>query len=183
MCAALSLTVAAQENQVTRMPEKPNRTSYKVYTQQEKGYWFSVEGLVGTMADPNEKKVQFVGGDFVNGYRFSEFLRAGVGIGMKYYIDSDKVRTSSLSWGFPLYANVRGNIISQNDRAAVPFYSVEVGTEIRNGFFFSPLIGLKIGEQRNSFTVGVSYTYIKMDTWRKDGDGRNLVTLKFGYEF
>ena len=182
-CALLCMTAYAQENQVTRLPEKPNRTAYKDYTQSQGGYWFSVEGFGGTMADPNEKNIQYIGADFVNGYRFSEFLRAGVGVGMKYYFGSDKVRTSSVSWGFPLYIDLRGNIISQNDREAVPFWSVETGTEIRSGFFFSPLIGLKIGEQRSSFTVGISYTYFKMDTWAKDGDSRNMVSLKVGYEF
>lgn len=183
ICAVFSLTVSAQENKVTRMPEKPDRAAYTDYSQSQSGYWFTVEGLGGSMADPNSKCLQFIGAQTVNGLRLNEFLRGGIGIGMKYYFKSEDVRTSTISWGFPLYANLRGNIISQNDRAAVPFWSLEAGTEIRSGFFVSPLIGLKLGEQRSSFTVGLSYTIIKMDTWDKDGDMRNLVTLKFGYEF
>ena len=180
---ALCLQCAAQENQVKRLPDVPKRTAYKDYSAQETGYWFAVEPQVGTMADAGRRCIQFCGADYVNGWRFSEFLRAGVGIGMKYYINSSDVRTSSLSWAFPLYADVRGNIISQNNRNTVPFWSADIGAEIHNGFFFAPAIGLRMGEQRCAFTVSLSYCLMQMDTWSDDGELRNLVSLKLGYEF
>lgn len=183
LCAAMCIVCSAQENTVNRLPDAPKRSVYKDHTVNQTGYWFSAEGFFGTMADPNSKNLQFIGAQFVNGFRLNEFLRGGVGIGLKHYFKSDDLRTSATALGFPLYANLRGNLLSQNDREIVPFWSVEAGTEIRSGYFVSPLVGFKIGEQRSSFTVGVLYTMIQMDTKDKDDDIRNCITLKFGYEF
>lgn len=183
MCLVICSICVAQENTVNRLPDKPNRPVYKDHTVTETGYWFSAEGLFGTMADPNSTNLQFIGAQFVNGFRLNEFLRGGVGIGIKHYFKSDDLRTSTTVLGFPLFANLRGNLLSQNDREIVPFWSIESGTEIRSGYYVSPLVGFKIGEQRSSFTVGVSYTMIQMDTKEKDDDIRNCITLKVGYEF
>lgn len=183
LCATMSIVCTAQENTVNRLPDTPKHPVYKDHTVTQTGYWFSTEGFFGTMADPNSKNLQFIGAQFVNGFRLNEFLRGGVGIGLKHYFKSDDVRTSTTALGFPLFANLRGNLLSQNDREIVPFWSIEAGTEIRTGYYVSPLVGFKIGEQRSSFTVGVSYTMIQMDTKDKDDDIRNCITLKFGYEF
>jgi hypothetical protein len=82
-----------------------------------------------------------------------------------------------------LYADFRGNIISQQDRSLVPYWSFDIGAEIRNGFFFSPTIGVRIGEGRSSFLVGLNYRYGSVKTWKDDNDMRSMFALKLGYEF
>lgn len=173
----------AQENVVKRLPEKPKRSGYRDYGTEDKGYWIAIEAFGGSMADVGRRCIPFAGASIVNGYRFNEFLRIGIGLGTKYYISNDDVRTSSIPWSFPLYADVRGNIISQNDRTIVPYWSIDIGAEVRNGVYFSPTFGARIGEARSSFIIGVSYQMVPMDTWRDKSELRNMFALKLGYEF
>ena len=179
---ACSNSINAQTRNI-RMPEKPKRTTYTDVTSRESGYWYAIELTGGSMTDAGRRNLSFAEGTIINGYRLNEFLRAGLGFGVKYYIDNDDVRSSSIPWAFPLYADFRGNIISQQDRSLVPYWSFDIGAEIRNGFFFSPTIGVRIGEGRSSFLVGLNYRYGSVKTWKDDNDMRSMFALKLGYEF
>ncbi len=172
----------AQDN--IRLPERPkNRTQYRDLTVQEHGYWTAVELGGGMTTMFNRSNMAMVDLDWVNGYRFSEFFRAGVGLGVKYLFNNDKVRTSSVAWVFPVYVNARGNFISQQDRGSVPFWSVNVGGEFRGGFLFAPTLGYRFGASRHSFTLGVGYTLSQYDTYKKNNEMIGTIHLKVGYEF
>ncbi|MCD7714399.1 MAG: hypothetical protein LUI08_05700 [Prevotella sp.] len=170
--------------QEVRLPDLPkNRTRYTDYREETSGYWsaITVNGATTTMF--NRKNMQNVGADWVNGYRFSEFLRVGIGAGVRYYINNDNVRRKDVSWSFPIFADVRGNFISQQDRGSVPFWSVDLGGEFHGGVYFSPTLGYRFGAPRGCFILGISYTLQQFDTWRKDNEPISGVSLKLGYEF
>lgn len=177
----LSTLVEAQE---IRLPERPqNRTTYRDYSVQSSGYWNSVEFFGGSTVMFNRKNAANVGLTWVNGYRFNEFLKVGVGIGGRYYINNDNLRTSSTEWTFPIFADVRGNIISQQDRGAVPYWSIDLGGEINGGVYFSPSLGYRFGADRSSLTLGIAYQLMQTDTWKKKNECLNGVVAKIGYEF
>ncbi|MCD8290912.1 MAG: hypothetical protein LUC91_05360 [Prevotella sp.] len=177
-CATI---IYAQE---VRLPELPkNRTHYTDYNIKESGYWTTITANVTTTLRFNHKNMQNIGADWINGYRFNEFLRVGIGLGLRYYINNDHVRSSDVAWTFPIFADIRGNIISQQDRGAVPYWSVDLGGEVRGGIYFSPTIGYRFGTQRGSFLVGISYTLQQSDTWKKSDECYSGVSIKLGYEF
>ena len=83
----------------------------------------------------------------------------------------------------PIYANVRGNIISQDNRSVVPYWSFNIGGAIRDGFLVSPTIGIRVGEQRNAFIAGISYGYNEIKGYENGKKGINFVLMRLGYEF
>ncbi len=179
--AVTSLTLCAQD---VTLPERPqNRRNYRDYSLEESGYWTAIEGTVGSTAMFNRKNMPFGGVSWINGYRFSEFLRVGIGIGFKYHLNNDKVKSSSIPWSFPIFADVRGNIVSQQDRSSVPYWSVDLGGEIRGGLYFTPTIGYRLGMSRSCFLLGIGYKFTQSDTWRKGNEGLNSIVIKLGYEF
>jgi len=172
--------VSAQERQV-QLPQKPEEQRYQEYQTKETGYWCSAEYDVGTSLFFNKKNIQGMGLSFTNGYRFNEYLRVGVGVGARYYFNNNEVRSTDVKWAFPLYVNVRGNIMSMDVRNVVPYYSLNVGGVVRDGFFISPTIGLRIGDPRSALLVGLSYSY--EDTALRSGNGLNALSIRLGYEF
>lgn len=172
--------IQAQERQI-RLPQKPAEQKYHEYGTTETGYWCSVEYDAGTSLQFGKKNIQGMGLSFTNGYRFSEYLRVGVGAGVRYYINNNEVRDTDVKWAFPLYANLRGNIMSMDVRDIVPYYSVNVGGVVRDGFFISPTIGLRIGDPRSAFLIGLSYSY--EDTSLRSGNGLSALSVRLGYEF
>ncbi len=166
------------------MPELPkNRTHYREYKEATSGYWSAVTLNGTTTTKINRKNMQNVGLDWINGYRFNEFIRVGIGIGARYYVNNDNVRRNGTAWSFPLFADIRGNIISQQDRGSVPYWSVDMGGEFRGGFYFSPTLGYRFGGPRSSLLLGLSYTLQQFDTWKKDNECISGISLKIGYEF
>lgn len=162
-------------------PEKFN-PPYRSYTELEKGYWTAVEFYGGISTWVGKENLGFLQLAWVNGYRFSEFFRLGVGIGGRYYFNNDSCRKSDVPWAFPIFLNVRGNIVSQRVDRLVPYWSMDVGTSIRDKFFFSPTLGLRFGGKRSDVLVGLSYT----GQWLTSPEGNkyaNLLGLKVGYEF
>ena len=72
---------------------------------------------------------------FTGGYRINEFLRLGVGFGGRMYVNNASVRNTNSKFGIPIFANVRGNFISAQDRDGVPFWSLNVGGITKEGAF------------------------------------------------
>jgi len=162
--AAIGLN--AQENTVRRMPQVNSGNVQKNYTEATTGFWIAPElfGAYSCMLDGDN--FGFTELDVTGGYRFNEYLRVGVGIGARYYIDnSDFLRNNRYDWSFPIYANVRGNFIPTRYRSVVPYYSFNIGGSIRDGFFFRPSVGLRIGQQRSAFLVSLSYVGQSMKGW------------------
>lgn len=163
---------------------KPTASShlYKASTELDKGYWTAIELNAGVSLLLDKKNVGIVQFAWINGYRFNEYLRLGVGIGGRYYVNNDACRDSGIPWAFPLFLDVRGNIISQQTNRLVPYWSMDVGASIRDNFFFSPTLGLRFGGKRSDILLGLSYTGQSLDS-PTGSKFTNMMSLKIGYEF
>lgn len=179
---AMAIPSFAQYREV-RTLQQPKETNYRDYTSQEQGFWYAVEAEGGSSIMEHKTNMQYVNLTFTGGYRINEYLRVGAGFGGRMYVNNASVRNSNSKFGIPIFANVRGNIISAKDRDGVPFWSVNVGGITNDGAFFSPTIGYSFGGLRNNFQVGVSYTLSNL----KDNTGvrqnYSYFGLKLGYEF
>ena len=179
---AMAIPSFAQYREV-RTLQQPKETNYRDYTSQEQGFWYAVEAEGGSSIMEHKTNMQYVNLTFTGGYRINEYLRVGAGFGGRMYVNNASVRNSNSKFGIPIFANIRGNIISAKDRDGVPFWSVNVGGITNDGAFFSPTIGYSFGGLRNNFQVGVSYTLSNL----KDNTGvrqnYSYFRLKLGYEF
>ena len=180
---ALAIVGNAQDR-VIKMPEAPEQSKYTEFSLKEKGYWWSADVSVGPSLAFHEKNLLTTGINFVNGYRFDDYLRIGIGIGAQYHaVHNDDIRDTDIKWSMPIFLNVRGNFISQEVREIVPFWSVDLGGVIRDGFMFTPSIGARIGEQRSAFLVSLGYSLRTIDAKEDHAKTRNYIVLKLGYEF
>ncbi len=163
------------------MPEQPT----EIYNIEEKdnGYWCAFETGGGSTTMDNMKNVAMVAASFTNGYRFNQFLKVGAGIGVLYYPNNKNVRNSANHFSIPIFLNVRGNALPDDTRMTVPFWSVNVGTSVSDGFFFTPAVGLRIGEKRSAFLISVAYTLRHLDSYPENINNYSGALLKLGYEF
>lgn len=182
-----------------RLGEKPKTTAETyapspegVYTDQRakgSGFWGAVESTTGYSCRFNESNAGYEEISVVGGYRLNEFFRIGVGIGGRWYWNSSKLRTNNMEWSMPIYANIRGSFMDHAYRTTTPFYSLDIGGAIQDGFMIRPSVGLKIGELRSAFTIALAYTgqvmHAKNNNPAKNGDHNmvSLVSIKLGYEF
>lgn len=186
----MTTAVFAQENQVNRIPtvgKDPTQTNYVTL---DRGLWFSAEALGGYSCYLHGHNMGLVEVDVTAGYRFNEYLKVGLGLGGRYYISQQNLRRHDDKWGMPIFATVRGNIIPGKYRHTVPYWGVEAGASIRDGFFFRPTIGMRIGELREAFTLGLSYMGQNIATYKGEGPlpvkgdrFTNFVCVRLGYEF
>lgn len=189
-------SVEAQQRDV-RMPNRPNTRrnvhNYQHIGSMEQGFWCALEAEFGTSAMPQSRNMQDVGLQFIGGYRISEMLRFGLGIGFRNYVNDPGVRYRDDAWSFPIFVNLRGNIVTQEVYHAVPFWSVSAGAAVRDGLMFEPKIGVRFGTPRNAFTLALGYRYQQMNTtydkkatddpcYNKN-DNVNGVALSLGFEF
>lgn len=200
------ISASAQENQIKRLPDE---NYYSEQTQSNKnvksntikpevnlldkdnGFWWSAELSAAYSCRILHSNFGFAELDATAGYRFNEFARLGFGIGARCYFDNNKVRYNKDSWGFPIYVNVRGNLISTAQRDFVPYYSVDMGGTVRDGFLMRPTIGVRIGQNRSAMLVGLSYVgqHLKSFDYNNAGQlikkGRfvSFISLRVGYEF
>lgn len=153
------------------------------YSTYQRGFWIAGQLSGAYTLNLTKKNVPMVELDVVGGYRFNEYLRAGIGFGGRYYINNDHMRDSHIAWAFPLYANVRGNIIPTAYHTVVPYYSLDIGGAIRDGFMWRPTIGMRVGQARSAFLLGLTYT----GQCYKAVGGKNrygsFLGLTLGYEY
>lgn len=176
--ASMTMSMQAQE---IRMPQKPKKKAFKDITLQEKGVWFAVEAGAGSTAESGMKNAQIATATFTGGYRFSEYLKVGAGVGGGYYFNNSDIRSASDRVNIPVYAHVRGNMMTQQYQTAVPYWAFSVGARFKDGAFFSPAVGFRFGEHRSSFIMSVKYEYGEI----KLMDGKKWCSsfhLSFGYE-
>lgn len=117
----------------------------------------------------------------VGGARFNEYVRVGLGVGARYNINGSQFRSKDITsdWSFPIFVNVRGNIISEEYRDAVPYYSLDAGYTIGdNGFMIRPSLGYRFGIPYSAFLVAVTYC-----GQMSGGNFLSFVGIKLGYEF
>jgi len=171
------------------------KSEYKYYSGSDKGFWAGVDLGSG---------VSFTGVgigvplDFCAqlGYRFNQYIKIGVGGGMRYNFISEKMRDNSKdpdtfkNFSFPLYLDLRGNFFSQDYRDVVPFWRFDTGWTFNDGFMFSPGFGLNFGGNiRNHFTLGLFYVgqlanvITDVQTMTSGKGYINQIQLKLGYEF
>lgn len=178
-----SVEIRKIENGNVIKPEESSRRKYVDYENNETGYWWSAELSGGISAFYDKSNFGLTQFSVVNGYRFNDFIRVGVGIGARYYIDNNKVRRKSNAWSFPIYADFRGNFVPQDLYRVVPYWSVDIGSSIRDGFFFSPTLGIRLGGKRSNMLIGVTYTGQTMNTKWDNSEFVSFFSLKIGYEF
>lgn len=166
------------------------KNRHKDYSKFDSGFWATIETNTGYLFNFEDTRLGFVDLDIVGGYRFNEYARLGLGVGARYYIGNNDYRKDNTEWAFPIFANIRGNIISAKYRTVVPFYSFDIGTSCRDGFMIRPTIGLRIGEPRSAFILGLSYMgqsiksfeIVKNEKVNKEKFA-SFFTIKLGYEF
>lgn len=177
-----TFAVKAQYRDV-KLPDSSKHTNYKDYSSIDKGFWCAVDLEGGSSVMVNSTNMQYTNVAFTGGYRFSEFLRVGVGLGVRYYVNNGEVRDTDNDFGIPLFANIRGNFISAYDRDGVPFWSLNVGGITNDGFFASPTVGYSFGGRRNNFQIGLSYTIVSFRKYTGTDVAYSYLGMKLGYEF
>lgn len=151
--------------------------------EKDNGYWCAFEIGGGSTTMENMQNIAMVTGLFTNGYRFNQYIKIGAGFGVLYYPNNKNVRDSDSHFSIPVFLNIRGNILPDETRRIVPFWSANIGASISDGFFFTPAVGLRIGEKRSAFLVSVAYTLRHLDTYPKCKSNYNGVFFRLGYEF
>ena len=171
-CFALMMVPAfAQNHTGYTLPEEPRRGKYIDFPSQDRGLWFAVQASpalgVGRAAG-------FWGSaDLIAGYRTGEFFKVGAGVSPRF----DMIAGFAL----PVYLDLRGNIISQESRMAVPYWNLDAGwTFMENGVYVSPTVGVRVGMPRNNLIAGVTYIFQHATV---PAGIFHAVGLRIGYEF
>lgn len=152
-------------------------------TDNDTGFWMSAQVNGSYSVFISDKCTPWTELDVAGGYRFNQYLKVGVGFGGRYYFENDRLRNNNVKWSFPVFATVRGNFIPDDYRTVTPYYSFDIGGAIRDGFMWRPTVGLRIGQSRSAFLVGITYTGQSLKY--KTGKDRYIsgVGLTLGYEF
>lgn len=184
---SVSLLASAQQtgSRNVKMPTESNLgTNQKDYAELSAGF-FCV-GQVSTAYTLNDKPGKFGFSDLagIAGYRFNDYFRAGVGIGVRYYYNVGDIRRMSHKFGMPLFLDLRGNFIPNDYRDVVPFWSVDLGATFPDGVMFRPSIGVRVGQPRSAFVASLGYVGQKIRCYQgiKD-DFTSGISLTLGYEF
>lgn len=172
-------------------PIDPQNKKYIHFSEYEKGYWIAGEVSAGASIMHGKRNVGFTQLAMINGYRFCDYLRVGIGLGVRYYVENDNRRIKSSPWAFPVFLDLRGNFTSQKLDRVAPYWAFDTGATFTDGFFFSPTLGVKFGGNRSNFLLGLSYTGQNMRTYKISGDDamkksnelNHMLSLKLGYEF
>lgn len=176
----------------------------------EAGYEQSIELPMATNFDDNDDETNYVGINYIGGYRFSNlfFLGAGIGINFNYiYEDSDRGYPSddfeNGNFGvshnlisIPLYLHAR---LYFTDTRCQPFFAFSIGghltgsKEVKNApdvsynpscFFVNPVFGLNFrtnGDYSLYFSTGLMARDLLIEgEWHNYGQD---VTLYHGFEF
>ena len=178
----MALTVNAQYRDV-KLPETPKHTNYKTYEKENSGFWCGIDVEGGSSVMEQKTNMQYANLSWTGGYRFSEFLRLGAGLGARYYVHNANVRNTDSKFGIPIFANLRGNFISAYDRDGVPFWSFNIGGITHEGFFVSPTFGYSFGGLRHNFQIGISYTIVCFKNSSEKNAAYSYFGLRLGYEF
>lgn len=182
MVATCCTTAFAQYRQVT-LPEKSQRTAYKDHSSQDTGFWCAVDVDGGSSLMYGKTNMQYTNLLFTGGYRINEFLRVGAGLGLRTYVHNNNVRHSDSPLALPLFVNTRGNILSAMDREAVPFWSVNAGGVVGDGFLLNPTLGYSFGGSRHNFLIGLSYTLSSFTDLTNAKRTYSYLGVTLGYEF
>lgn len=180
------VSVYSQERNII-LPEKPTRAKFIDYSVKNTGWWIAAQ-LSGALATTsNNSKAGAYQVDIINGYRFSEFLKVGIGFSPRIYSSSVEFPRSDGKmifgvYSLPIYADVRGNIISQEDRMFSFYWSADMGYTVNEGLFFSPGVGLRLGGIRHDMLLGLFYSLQEHRAEAYKGV-LHMFGVRIGYEF
>lgn len=166
--ALMMVPALAQNHKDYRLPDVPDRAEYIDFPSLDKGLWFAAQATPAFCFSQGF----LAQADLIAGYRFGEFLKLGAGV---------SPGVMGKSFLMPIYLDVRGNIISQESRMAVPYWNVDAGYtvgKVYHGFYASPTVGVRVGMPRNNFIAGLSYILQCVP-----GAALHGVGLRLGYEF
>ena len=175
--ALLTFTALAQNKTGYTLPEQPKRAKYVDFPSQDNGLWFAVQ------VTPGISDGFFAQADLIAGYRAGEFFRVGAGISPRFgAVNPDVVNSNGFS--LPVYLDLRGNIISQESRMAVPYWSFDAGYSFLQlkGLYLSPTVGVRVGMPRNNFIAGLTYIMQQVGG-NREFIPSHAVGLRLGYEF
>lgn len=182
MLLMMAFTAFAQYRDV-KLPEQPKQKNYRDYSTAKSGFWCAVDIDGGSSVMAVQPNMQYVGASVTGGYRMNEYLRMGVGVGARVYVNNADVRNTDNRVGIPVFANIRGNFISAYDRDGVPYWSLNIGGITNEGFFASPTIGYSFGGLRNTFQIGLTYTISSFTNCLNESSVYSYFGLRLGYEF
>lgn len=182
LVASLAMSAYAQTRNVI-LPERPKGHAYKNYDMEDQGFWCAIEAEGGSSVMTTYQNMQYATMTFTGGYRISEYLKIGAGLGAKAYVNHAELRNTSNKVAIPIFANVRGNFMSAYDRGYSPYWSVNIGGVTNDGFYFSPSVGYSIGGLRNNFLIGISYTLGNFTDYKSENRTYSYFGVKLGYEF
>ena len=166
----LAVPAMAQNHTGYRLPEEPKRAKYVDYSSLTQGFWFAAQLSTGV----GSRQGAFTQADLIAGYRASEFFRFGPGV-------SPQVGGSGFA--MPIYMDFRGNIISQESRMVVPYWSFDAGYTVGRfvkGLYLAPTGGIRVGMPRNDFIAGLGYVFQGLGAGVKPSHG---FALRLGFEF
>lgn len=168
--------------QDVRLPEQPDNR-YVYYSGLESGWWMAVEPGF-TVGSVNSSTLLTARASLVTGYRFSQYLRVGVGVAPAFCFAHEAIDNGTLL--MPVFAHLRGNFIEDQTRMFSPFWGFDAGYGIGDGLYLSPAIGLRAGLHRHSFVFSLGYMFQQLDGSLPKGmksDDYHAFLLKLGYEF
>lgn len=186
LVAALAIagfSALTAQNHNPKLPPVGKDPSLTNYSTNQTGFWAAAQLSGAYSAFLGKHNTPAVELDAVGGYRFSQWLRVGVGIGARYYIENSKLRSNKVKWAMPLYVNARGNFMDDTYRTVVPYWSFDLGGTVRDSYMIRPTLGLRIGQARSAFLVGVTYTAQRMKYVVGDNRTVSMVGLTLGYEY
>lgn len=176
------LLPAAAFSQEIKEPGEP-RLQYLNIAEFDRGFWFSVDAEYGGTLMQLQQNTSMLGLNATMGYRFSQFLKIGAGLGALYYMNNDNIRKDKRRFVLPLYANLRGNFLNDDIYHVTPYWSVNVGAVVGDGFFASPMVGVRLGEKRSAFILAVGYSFRMLNALPELTDKYHGMFVKLGYEF
>lgn len=180
---AMSSVAMAQYRDVKLPPETP-RSRYHDSDLANKGFWSAAEFAGGSTLSAEFPCAQHLQLTWTVGYRFNQYIRIGAGLGGRVYVNNgSKLRASNTDWSAPFFANARGNFMAQEDRGFSPYWSMNVGYVVKDGFFMSPTLGLRFGSMRSDFLLGVTYSLNMIDNLPGVDNYTHSLMLTLGYEY
>lgn len=157
----------------------------------DNGFWYATELMGGYSCRTANANSGLAEIDVTAGYRFNQWARVGLGLGFRYYFNSENIRYCTFKGSFPIYLNVRGNLAGDIYRSITPYYSFDIGGAIRDGFMLRPTVGVRFGTSRSAFLLGISYMAQSVPTIAINVKGElykkqtmiSFLNIRFGYEF
>ncbi len=167
----------------------PAEGFYDDHSTMDNGFYFAAESNTGVSIRPGSSNLGFEELDLIGGYRVNTYFRLGLGLGARYYWNNEKVRWhGDRDWTMPLFADFRGEFMPRAYRTVTPYWNMQIGANLGDGFMIRPTIGMRIGERRSAFLLALSYTGqslkgIDKEHYCSEQKFMSFISIKLGYEF